>query len=98
MLVNVSGFNLFGLKTTQRVSPYSSELEMNLTSSFLLQSDKLVMGPHLLLSPAITVVKPAEHEPAHRPNPVRERVSKCSQLNHKSKLYSVCGRTTALTS
>ena len=40
----------FCLETTRRVSPYSSEHEMNLTLSFLLQSDKLVIGPHLLLS------------------------------------------------
>ena len=39
----------FCLRTTQRVSPYSSDLGMNQTSSFLLQSDKLVIFPHLLL-------------------------------------------------
>ena len=50
---------------------------MNLTSSFLVQSDKLVIGPHLLLSPASTVVKPAEHEFAHHPNPILEGVSQC---------------------
>ena len=45
---------------------------MHLTPSFLLQSDKLVIGQHLLLSPASTVVKPAEHEFAHHPHPIQE--------------------------
>ena len=64
----------FCLKTTRRVSPYFSELEMTLTLtlSFLLHSDKLVIGPHLLLSPASTVVKPAEHEFAHHPHPTAD--------------------------
>ena len=35
---------------------------MNLTSNLLLQSDKFVIVPHLLLTPANTLVKPAEHE------------------------------------
>ena len=65
---------------------------MNLTPNVLLQSDKLVVGPHLVLSPASTVVKPAEHELAHHPNPIQEGASQCSQQNRKSKLYSVCGR------
>ena len=73
------------LKTTQQVSPYSSELEKNWTSSFLVHSDKLVIGPHLLLSPASTVVKPAEHEFAHHPNPI-QGASQRSQHNRKSKL------------
>ena len=42
---------------------------MNLTSRFLLQSDKLAIGPHLLLAPAC---KPAEHEIAHRQSPTQE--------------------------
>ena len=68
---------------------------MNLTPSFLLQSDKLVIGLHLLLSPARTVLKPAEHEFAHHPNPIQEEASQCYEQNRKSKLHSVCGRTTA---
>ena len=53
---------------------------MNLTPIFLLQSDdKLVIGPHLLLSPASTAVKPEEHDFAHHPNPIQEGVSQCSQ-------------------
>ena len=67
---NVSWFDLYCFKTTQRVSPYSSDLEMHLTSSFLLQSDKLPIGPHLLLAPASTVLKPAQHEVAHRLSPI----------------------------
>ena len=42
---------------------------MHWTSSFLVQSDKLAIVPHLLLAPAGTVVKPAEHEFVHRPSP-----------------------------
>ena len=51
----------FCLKTAQRVSPYSPSLrvspyflesERNLTLSLLGKSDKLVIGQHLLLSPA----------------------------------------------
>ena len=56
---------------------------MTLTSSFLDQSDKLVIGPHLLLSPASTVVKPAEHEFAHHPNPILEGVSQCFSAEKK---------------
>ena len=43
-----------------------SDLEMDWTSSFLVQSDKLAIGPHLLLAPVGTVVKPAEHEVVRR--------------------------------
>ena len=48
----------------RQVSPYLrlSELQMNWTSSFLVQSGKLVIVLHLLLAPVETVVKPAEHE------------------------------------
>ena len=66
---------------------------MNWTSSFLVQSDKLVIVLHLLLAPVYTVVKPAEREFAHRPSPSREVVSRCSQQNRRSTLYSVSGRT-----
>ena len=48
---------------------------MNLTSSSLLQSDKLVIGRHLLLSPESTVVKPVYPLFAHRPNPIQEGVT-----------------------
>ena len=57
------------LKTTRQVSLYLSDLEMSWASSFLVQSDKLVIVLHLLLAPVITVVKPAEHEVAHRLSP-----------------------------
>ena len=76
------------LKTTRRVSRYSSELERNLTMSVLWQSDKLVFGPHLLLSPASTVVKPAEHEFAHHPNPIQEGGSQCSLSRIVSRSYT----------
>ena len=46
---------------------------MNWTSSFLIQSDKLAIVLHLLLAPVGTVVKPAEHEVAHRLSPIPER-------------------------
>ena len=77
--------NFFCLKTTRRASAHSSEFEMKLTPSFLSQSDKLVIGPHLLLFPATKVVKPTEHEFAHHPKPIQEEVWQCSQQNRKSK-------------
>ena len=73
----------FCLKPTRRVSPYLSDLEVNWTSSFLAQSDKLVIIPHLLLAPVGTVVRPAEHEFAHRLSPSPETVSRCSQQNRR---------------
>ena len=72
--------------------PYLSDPEMNWTSSFLLQSDKLVIVPHLLLAPVGTVVKPAEHEPGHRLSPSLEEVSRCSLQNRRSKPCTVDGR------
>ena len=54
----------------RQVSLYLSDLEMNWTSSFLVQSDKLAIVLHLLLAPVGTAVKPAEHEVAHRPSPI----------------------------
>ena len=74
----------FCLKPTRRVSPYLSDLEVNWTSSFPAQSDKLVIIPHLLLAPVGTVVRPAEHEFAHRPSPSPEAVSRCSQQNRRT--------------
>ena len=65
---------------------------MNWTSSFLVQCDKLSIVLHLLLAPVGTVVKPAEHEFAHRPSPSPEAVSQCSQQNRGSTLCSVGGR------
>ena len=63
---------------------------MNLTSSFLLQRDKLVIGPHLLLSPASTVVKPQEHKFTHRPNPIQEgRRNGLSRIVGRSFSWSV---------
>ena len=59
-----------GLKTLRQVTLYLSDLEMNWTSSFLVQSDKLAIVLHLLLAPPGTVVKPAEHEVARRQSPI----------------------------
>ena len=59
---------------------------MNWTSSFLVQSDKLATGLHLLLAPVGTVVKPAEHEVAHRLSPIPGAVSRCFPLNRRSTL------------
>ena len=77
----------------QQVSLYLSDLEMNWTSSFLVQSDKLAIVLHLLLARAGTMVKPAEHKVAHRPNPIPGAVSRCFPLNHRSTLLSIGGRT-----
>ena len=68
---------------------------MNWTSSFLPQSEKLAIGPHLLLAPACTVAKPAEHGVVRHESPTHEGVSQCSQQNLRSTLYSVCGRRAA---
>ena len=45
--------------------------------SFLVQSDKLAIVLHLLLAPVGTVVKPPEHEVAHRLSPIPGAVSQC---------------------
>ena len=47
---------------------WSSDFEIILTANLLFQSDKLAIVPHLLLAPANTVVKPAEHEFVRRPS------------------------------
>ena len=71
----------FCLKTAQRVSPYSPSLrvspcslesEMNLTLSFHLRSDTLVIGQYLLFSPVSAVVKSVWSVFAHRPNQIQE--------------------------
>ena len=45
----------FCLEAKRQVSLYLSDLEMNWTSSFLVQSDKLAIVLHLLLAPVSTV-------------------------------------------
>ena len=65
---------------------------MNWTSSFVMQSYKLVIVPYLLHAPVGRVVKLAEHEFAHHPSPSPEAVSRCSQQKRKSTLCSVGGR------
>ena len=66
---------------------------MKWTSRFLVQSDKLAIGPHLLVAPTFTVVKTAERESAHRPSPSPGAVSRCFQQIRRSTLCSVGGRT-----
>ena len=62
---------------------------MNLTSSFLSQSDKLAIGPHVLLAPVGTVVKPAEHGFPHHPNPIQE--GSVAMLSAESKVEAFLG-------
>ena len=76
----------------RQVPLHLSDLEMNWTSSFLVQSDQVVIVLHLFLAPVCTV-KPAEREFAHRPSPSPEAVSRCSQQNRRSTQNSVGGRT-----
>ena len=64
----------------RQVSLYLSDLEMDWTSSFLVESDKLAIVLHLLLAPVGTVAKPAEHEVAHRSSPIPERCRRCDRL------------------
>ena len=85
-----------GLKTMQQVSRYLSDLEMNWTSGFLFWRDKLAIVPHLLLAPVGTVVKPAEHEVAHRLGPI-PGASRCFALNCRSTLFIDCWRDKGLT-
>ena len=59
---------------------------MNWTSSFLVQSDKLAIVLHLLLAPVGAVVKPAEHEVAHRPTLIPGAASGSFPLNPRSTL------------
>ena len=83
----------FHVRTLLQVSLHLFGSEMNWTLSFLDETDELVIGRHLLLSPVSTALKPAYSVFAHRPNPIQEGESQCSQLTHKSTSYSVCGRT-----
>ena len=76
-----------GLKTLRQVSLYLrlSDLEMNWTSSFLVQGDKLAIVLHLLLAPVGTVVKPAEFEVVRHQSPLPV-ASRCLLLSHRLKL------------
>ena len=60
---------------------------MNLTPIFSYNYDKLVIGPHLPLSPARTAVKPEEHDFAHHPNPIQEGVSQCSKQKSSVEVF-----------
>ena len=75
----------FGLKTMRQVSLCISDLEMNWTSSFLVQSDKLAIVLHLLLASVGTAVKPAEHEVVRRLSPILG-ASRCFPLSHRLTL------------
>ena len=70
----------------------SSDLEMTWTSSFLVQSDKLVIVLHLLLSPAGAVVKSAEHEVVRHRSPVPV-TSRCFLPSHGLKVETTGCRT-----
>ena len=87
------GSTYSGMKTLRQVALYlqMSDLEMNWTSSFLVQSDKLVIVLHLLLAPVSTVVKPAEFEVVRHQGPLPV-ASRCFPLSHRLKLLST-GRT-----
>ena len=63
-----------------------------MNSSFLSQSDKLGIVPHLPFTPVGTMVKLAEHEHGHRLSPSLEEVSRCSPQNRRSTPCSVDGR------
>ena len=83
----------FLLEKHRQVSLHLSDLEMNWTSSFLVQSDKLAIVLHLLLATVATVVKPAEHEVPHRLSPCPGAVPRCFPQNRRSTLCLVGGRT-----
>ena len=84
----------FGFKTLRQVSLrlQLSDLEINWTASFLVQSDKLAIVLHLLQAPEGTVVKPAEHEVVRHQCPIPD-ASRCFPLSHRLKLQSTGGRT-----
>ena len=81
-----------GLKTMRQVSLYLSDLEMNWTSSFLVQSDKLAIVLHLLLALVGTVVKPAEHEVVRHRSPLLV-ASRCFPLSLGLEIEKTGGRT-----
>ena len=76
----------YGLKTLRQVSMYLLDLEMNWTSSSLVQSDELAIVQHLLLAPVSTVVKPADHEVSHRLSPSPGAMSRRFPVNRGSTL------------
>ena len=62
-----------GFKTMRQISLYLLDLEMNWTSSMLVQSDKLAIVLHLFLAPVGAVVKQAEHEVVCHQSPILGR-------------------------
>ena len=52
-------------------------------------SDKLAIVPHLPLAPVGTVVKPAERESGHRPNPIQEGCRNALSRIVSRSLFSV---------
>ena len=88
----------FGLRSTQRVSPYLPDLVMDWTSCFLVQSDKVAIVPHLLLAPKGTVVKSQQITKfAHRPSPIQEGASQGSEQNRKYQAFLGLWKTNGLT-
>ena len=93
----------FGKRFLTQPIPHENKLtgfrvhlgSMNWTSNFVVQSDKLEIVSHLLLAPVDAVVKPAEHEFAHRLDPSPGTLSRCLQQNCRSTQCSVGGRTGA---
>ena len=67
----VSLDSTFCVRTLRQVSLLFLGNEMNLSLSFLKQSDTLVIGRHLLLSPVSTAVKPA-YSVFLNPNSIQE--------------------------
>ena len=63
---------IFCVRTTRQVSLHCFGNEMNWILSFLVESDKLVIGEHLFLSPVSTAVETAYSEFDRRPNPIQE--------------------------
>ena len=72
---NVSGFNVLWLENNATGFPVLVGIsdELDWTSSFLVQSDKLTIVLHLLLAPIGTVVRPAEHIVVRRLSPIPGR-------------------------
>ena len=70
----------FRLITLRQVRLYLSDLEMNWTSSFLVQSDKPAVVLHLLLAPVDTAAKPADHEVVRHQSPT-PGASRCFPLS-----------------
>ena len=74
----------FRVRTLRQLSLHFLGSETNWTLELLEKSDKLVVGQHLLLYPVSTAVKPACSVSDHRPSPIQDGESQCSQVSHTS--------------